>query len=225
MIDAYAEGDMVTLSQGNDTVREVSMRTVNTERGYEIYYSLENFFLIDGIPYSGNTRGNEPDFTVEGWLFPQPYLQNLAICKNATLINNTMQGHWESLFYDPSLSVLFTNGPPASSKSAERNRKSVNIVVAVVVPLVILAVIAAVLIVLFVPPVYKTILPSDPFQRNHHKALVQAGEHDRMDAPTPTVASAGAAAAAAPASASAAPRTTAEAAPRSTWTAVRKPAE
>ena len=219
---------------------EIVLTAVNKNRGYSLQYSFENSFFVDGVAYAGHV-GRSTNFTdLPGFLVTEilgsNYFSDLTICKDADEIENSMVGHWRNLSYDPNLIVLFSDGANDSSKQ----RKAVNIAAAVAVPVVILAVIGVVLLVLFVPPVYKAVLPSDPLKRQRFKLPNPADDdaiggmpRDRAEtkaAPTvkvsrtqPSAAAVAPATTASTASASAAPATSA--APASSATAEIAPAE
>lgn len=250
----FNDNDIVNLTNSD----ELTLTAVNSELGYAVQYNFENAFFIDGIAYAGhvgqngsyiNIPGTAMNFLMASQAAEGPsgvigYFSDLTICKDIADIDSSMLPHWGNLSYDPNLIVLFSDGTltPGSSKQ----RKAVNIAVAVVVPVVLVAVLGVVLIVLFVPAVYIRVLPSDPLRKNRLKipkpaddelggargrsettaaASVKVSKSSGAAITTTPAATAAPSAAPSAAPAPAAQPVTPEDPPRSTWTTSRKPAE
>lgn len=169
----FNDNDLVNLTNA----AELILTAVNKDKGYAVQYSFENAFFIDGVAYAGHVGQNDsysnlPGYAMNTILHGQSeetdsYYMDLTICKDIADGGSAMAARWRNLSYDPNLLVLFSDG--VSTPASTKQRRAVNIAVAVVVPVVLVAVLCVVLIVLFVPAVYIRVLPSDPLRKNRLK--------------------------------------------------------
>ena len=106
----YNDNDLVNITDGDES----TTTAVNAELGYAVEYTFQNVFIIDDIPIAISSSINDPTYFTGltgasmKASFGEQFYYDVTVCKEAAVINNTLQARWTSLLYDPSITVLYS---------------------------------------------------------------------------------------------------------------------
>jgi hypothetical protein len=201
----------VTLTAGGTGYFEDNLRSsvlwFNTS-SQRMEFEFEKMYFVDGVPFD-----NDQSYS-SGAVPLGPILNDIPLTSHIGIgICHDYFGQWKEAIYDPQLSTIFLRPPTPSDGPQSPQTKKQSSIVRIVAPVVVVGVVAlvgiAVLLVMFVPSLRTSFLPSQArsldSRQTEEKTRKSNKQSTKQATPTPTSTSPAVAASAAPAASNAHP--------------------